>query len=138
MLNSGKMIIRPGGAIVGGHLEYTMDSEKGTITYSGEVVASAMFFSKTLPINGVTRVDPSSLLSANIKPGQTFNFINLKVTVATVKNAKASCSVLASLADKQYTGVAVFGLDKDIIDLRSLYAAGTYWGFSFVLDAVEA
>ncbi len=138
MLNSGKMIIRPGGAIVGGHLEYTMNAEKGTITYSGEVVVSAMFFSKTMPINGVTKVDPASLLSANIKPGQTFDFINLKVTVSTVKGDKASCSVLASLADKQYSGVAVFGLDKEVINLRSLYAAGSYWGFSFVLDAVEA
>lgn len=139
MLSYGKMLIQPGQSVDGGHLEYGLDTEKGAVTYSGEANVKILFVSTTFPLNGVSKVDPKFLLSANIKEKMEFKFANLNVKITKIgANKFANADVQVEVAGKQFHGTAGFDLSGEAIKLFALSCDGAYYGIPFQLRAVAA
>lgn len=114
-----KLTIDPQGNIVGGYLQYSMDPDQGSISYQGEVTASAWFIKKTVPLNGISKVDPAILQSRNVKVGEAFDFGNLKIMVTDITEKTATAHVVLA-GDVSGSGTAKFDLSDTAISLDEL------------------
>lgn len=124
LLNFKKLVIKPNAHINGGFLSYNADDQTGVITYQGELDA-VIGISKALPFSGTTKVDPSELLSANIKVGQTLNLPGFNLKIVSIDAAKATADVSYENGGIVAKGSAIIDLSEKTISIKSIHATGT-------------
>lgn len=157
---SQKFVVTPSGIIHEGFLNYWFNPASGEFTFKGEVVAKKFFFTKTIPLEGLEKIDPKLLKSAGRKVGQVINFPPLSLKIEEINGHFAHCSVVLdstkqrsmirslvpsfvnfkamSVGDFSATGMAVIDLSKEFISIKKIEATGNALGFDIHLLVNEA
>lgn len=125
--------IAPDGHLVsGGELNYDF-KEDGTVSFKIHIIVHYLFSDHHINEDGVYKVDPQLLKSANLKIGQSFSLgsLTLKITGKSDKFAMADVDI-KDLGE----GTAQIGLSNKLIELVRLTAAGSVLGQSVKLVTV--
>lgn len=124
-------VVVPHGLIQSGSVALKIDEVTGLIDASETaVVGLPPFFSKTLSQHDDFKIDPTLLLSENVKPGLKLNFGPVALEVISATQAK----VTFSQGDDTASGIAVLDLSGKYLHIVSLNATGTVEGFDLTLE----
>lgn len=132
-----KLVFLPSDHIAGGYVSYNLDDKTGIITYQGELDASVVI-AKQIPFSGTEKVDPSELLSANLKVGQEFKVGAVSLKVASIANGKGVADVIYVDGMVNAKGQAALDMSQPVLSVEEMSATGTvkYGWFSFDVTLV--
>lgn len=120
----------PQGLIEGGQVDFSADEKTGMIDFEETIIAGIGPFTQTDSHSGEFKLDPSLLLSENIKPGMKWT-VGV-VTIYIVDKTKATVSV--NSPDMQMSGEAELDLSDRYIFINGVILKGTAKGQDITLE----
>jgi hypothetical protein len=105
------------GIVQGGSVDYSYDGLSQELTYSGSITVKFAIFEKTEPFSGTYLLDRTTMLSANVRPGETFTINGYSFKCLNVVGAAASFAVSGSIAN----GTVVCDLSQEYISISALH-----------------
>jgi hypothetical protein len=113
--------VLPVGLIKGGEASYMADLDTGNIQYYANVVAGALFFSKTYNYSGSYKVNPNLFLSSQLSEvGSVVVIGNLQFTVVKVVGNTAMVSI--QVIGQSMNGTAICDLSQKTFSICSFDA----------------
>lgn len=120
----------PQGLIEGGQVDFSADEKTGMIDFEETIIAGIGPFTQTDHNTGEFKLEPSLLLSENIKPGMKWT-VGV-VTIYIVDKTKATVSVNAP--DMQMSGEAALDLSNEFIFINGVILKGNAKGQDITLE----
>lgn len=124
----------PQGLIEGGQVDFSADEKTGMIDFEETIIAGIGPFTQTDSHQGEFKIEPSLLLSENIKPRMKWT-VGV-VTIFIVDKTKATVSV--NSPDMQMSGEAELDLSGEFIFINGVKLTGTAKGQSITLELKAA
>jgi len=140
MIITQKFNVVPQGYIQKGSVGFSANTVTGEITADEDILAGVFIFTKTIQESGSYKIDPSMLLSANIKIGMKLVAGPLSVTVISVVNNVATLHVVIDdAADEiQMTGSAHLDLESEYWEITDVVVTGQADGYGVTIQLESA
>lgn len=129
-----RLNVVPHGLIQSGFVNLDVDFKTGLIDFTDSIVVGWSIFTKTLQDHEVLKVDPSILLSKNIKVGLQLKFGDVDMVVVSVNAFQAEVALKYKDDKNDFNGTATLDIEEEHISLMHLMATGSADGTDVTLE----
>jgi hypothetical protein len=111
----------PQGIIQSGSVNVSADEITGLVDFNASVLAGVWVMSKTVAESDEIKIDPSLLLSVNLKPGLALKIGNTTINVGE----DGACALAVNSPDMTLTGTAQLDLTGEYLYIEHIVLQGT-------------
>lgn len=133
-----KLVAVPQGLIESGSVSIQVDELTGLIDFQATVVAGIGWFAKTESAADEVKIDPSLLLSKNIKVGMKWIIGSVIISIDSIAKGVGQVSVSVQDSTKSLHGNAQVDLSHDHVSIQHVLIEGMVSGAKVVLELVPA